>query len=64
MTILDHTSTSRRDAALAAYSAAMGRAAMAQARAHESKTTAAWAAYRASMDALEAARQHLESTYK
>ena len=62
--ILDHTANSRRDAALAAYSAAMSRAAMAQARAHESKTTAAWAAYRASMDALEAARKHLESTYK
>ena len=56
--------TTPRDAALAAYSAAMGRAATAQARAHEAKTTAAWAAYRASMDALETARQTLEDTFK
>jgi hypothetical protein len=56
--------TTNRDAALAAYSAAMGRAAAAQARAHEARTTAAWTAYRASMDALAAARKTLEDTYR
>lgn len=60
MAILDHTATSRRDAALAAYSAAMGRAALAQARAHESKTAAAWRAYRARMVELDAALKTLQ----
>lgn len=53
---------SPRDVALSRYADAMGRAAHAQARAHEAKTTAAWNAYHAAMKDLEAARAVVEAT--
>ena len=60
--IVDHTAPAARGAALLEYSAAMSRAALAQARAHEAGTPAAWRAYRARMMELDNARKALQGT--
>lgn len=60
--ILDHTAPATRSAALMEYSAAMSRAALAQARAHESGTPASWRAYRARMVELDNALKTLQET--
>ena len=60
--ILDHTAPAARSAALMEYSAAMSRAALAQARAHESGTPASWRAYRARMMELDNALKTLQET--
>lgn len=58
--IVDHTIKAQRQQALQNYSAAMSRAALAQARAHEIKTAAAWRAYRARMVELDQALKSLQ----
>jgi len=58
--IVDHTINTRRQDALKAHAEAFSRAALAQARAHEVKTAAAWRAYRARMVELDQALQVLQ----
>jgi hypothetical protein len=60
--IIDHTAPATRGAALIEYSAAMSRAALAQARAHEANTPASWRAYRARMMELDNALKTLQET--
>lgn len=59
--IVDHSQQQRRLAALRAHSEAFSRAALAQARAHETKTAAAWRAYRARVAELDQALQAVQA---